>query len=275
LPELVAARGAQGLGFAAALIAAASYVAEIAPPRRLGQALGISGVLTLASQAVGPSVGELLEAQVGWSWVFRAAAIGGVMGAAIAAFLPRVDQHGGDREAGITRVWPALISTALAGFGFGAVWTFLADYAERVGVGGVTPFFIPYVIAAISTRIFLGHLSDVLGRRQVAIPALLGHAVALVALAQLAALWHLMAIGLVFGLAHGVYYPTLQAMIVEGSRGSRSRAIASSTFSFGGGIVVAAFSLGALAKHSGGYPSIYMVSAGAGVLAAAAVARRR
>ncbi|MCA9675657.1 MAG: MFS transporter, partial [Myxococcales bacterium] len=42
---LAAARGLQGLGFSAVLVGAAAYVAESAPLPRLGQALGIAGVL--------------------------------------------------------------------------------------------------------------------------------------------------------------------------------------------------------------------------------------
>ncbi|MBE7447983.1 MAG: MFS transporter [Kofleriaceae bacterium] len=148
--------------------------------------------------------------------------------------------------------------------------TFLADHGPRAGVGQVTPFFVAYVIAAISVRLFLGTLSDRIGRRQAATPALCGHAAILVAMAAVGATWHLVPIGLVYGFCHGIYYPTLQAMVVERSGGRRSRAISASTFAFGAGVAAAAFALGPVA-HAFGYPVIYLVAAGCGALAAALV----
>jgi MFS family permease len=270
LPGYTGARALQGAGFAAVLVAAAAYVAEIAPPGRLAQALGISGVLTLASQACGPALGELLEQQAGWSWVFRAGAAGGLGGALVALALAPAARPEGPPASGRVSAWPILVATGLAGFGFGAVWSFLADYAARVDIPRVTWFFAPYVASAISTRLFLGHLADTAGRRAVAVPALLGHAAALAAMAALGSTWHLIAVGLLFGLSHGLYYPTLQAMIVERGGEERSRAIAASTFSFGLGIALGAFGLGVVAKVAG-YPPIYLIASGAGIAAAVVV----
>lgn len=270
LPGYIGARALQGAGFAAVLVAAAAYVAEIAPPGRLAQALGISGVLTLASQACGPVLGELLERHAGWPWVFRAGAIGALAGALVALALPAAARPESPPAPGRVSAWPILVATGLAGFGFGAVWSFLADYATRVDIPRVSWFFVPYVASAIAARVFLGHLADTVGRRVVAVPALLGHAAALTAMAGLGASWHLVAIGLLFGLSHGLYYPTLQAMIVERGGEERSRAIAASTFSFGLGIAIGAFGLGAAAKAVG-YPPIYLLAAAAGISAAVLV----
>jgi MFS family permease len=274
-----AARAAQGAGFGAALVIVLAYVAEVAPRDRLAQALGFAGVLTLVSQAIGPLLGEVLERVAGWPWVFRAGAIGAALGAAVALFLPPAGD-GDERAASVTgrrSAWVPIAATALAGFGFGAVWTFLADYADRVGVGVVTPFFAAYVVAAVAARLVLGHLADTLGRRAVGVPSLLCHALALALLSALGAVWHLVGIGLLFGLSHGLYYPTLQAMIVERAPswgGARARAIAASTFSFGLGITASAFSLGVLAKAAG-YPPIYLVAGGLSVVAAAVLAAGR
>jgi MFS family permease len=274
-----AARAAQGVGFGAALVIVLAYVAEVAPRDRLAQALGFAGVLTLVAQAIGPLLGEVLERVAGWPWVFRAGAIGAALGAAVAAFLPQVGAASARATSVTVResAWVPIVATALAGFGFGAVWTFLADHADRVGVGVVTPFFAAYVVAAVGARLGLGHLADTLGRRAVGVPSLLCHAVALALLSTLGAVWHLVGIGFLFGLSHGLYYPTLQAMIVERApslAGARARAIAFSTFSFGLGITAGAFSLGVLAK-SAGYPPIYLVAGGLSVVAAAVLAAGR
>lgn len=264
-------RGLQGIGFAAVLVGAASYVAESAPLARMGEALGISGVLTLTAQAVGPAVAEELRA-LGWDWVFGTGVASGIAGAVVALALPPARRADAGDEAAATSAWGILAATALAGVGFGAIWSFLADYAPQVGIDRTTWFFVPYVIAAVSTRVFLGRLADRVGRRQAAAPALAGHAAILVVMVVLAAPWQLVLVGLVYGLCHGIYYPTLQAMIVERSGGRRSRAVAASTFAFGVGIIVAAFVLGPVAREAG-YPVIYGVASAAGAVAMVLVAR--
>ncbi|MCB9565045.1 MAG: MFS transporter [Kofleriaceae bacterium] len=269
---LAAARGLQGLGFSAVLVGAAAYVAESAPLPRLGQALGIAGVLTLSAQAAGPALGEALRDLAGWTWVFRVGAIAGLGGAVVALALPPVRRSDDDGDRAPRSARDVLAATALAAIGFGAMWTFLADYARQVHISRTTYFFVPYVLAAVSTRLFLGALSDRVGRRQAATPALVGHAAILIVMVVLSAAWQLVVVGLVYGLCHGIYYPTLQAMIVERAGGRRSRAIATSTFAFGAGVLIAAFGLGPVARAAG-YPTIYGLASAAGLAAAALIAR--
>jgi MFS family permease len=272
LAGFILGRALQGLGFACVLVGAGSYVAETAPVDRLAQALGIAGVLTLCAQAVGPAVGELACSLGGWHWLFRTAAICGLLGALPALLLPAIAASPPLPGAGGRSPWPILVATGLAGAGFGSVWSFLAAYTEEVGIAEVTSFFVPYVVAAISTRLFLGRLPDVVGRRQAATPALAAHGAVLVWMATLSSTRQLIAIGACFGLAHGVYYPTLQALVVERGR-DRSRAIARSSFAFTVGQVSAAYGLGVVARATS-YPVVYLVTGGASVIAAAIVWRR-
>lgn len=263
-------RALQGFGFAQVLVGAAAYVAETAPPGRLGEALGLAGVLTLAAQAVGPVIAAILRDTVSWGAVWWFGAGAGVAGAAVAIALPPVARHEAADDGPRGPAMAPLAATVLAGVGFGAIWTFLADHGPEAGAAYVTPFFVAYVVAAISVRLFMGTLSDRIGRRQAAAPALLGHALILVAMAFLGATWQLVPIGLVYGFCHGVYYPTMQAVVVERSGGRRSRAVAAATFAFGGGVTGAAFVLGPIAKACG-YPAIYLVAAACGAVAAGLV----
>ena len=263
-------RALQGFGFAGVLVGAAAYVAETAPPGRLGEALGLAGVLTLAAQAVGPVIAAILRDTVGWSAVWWFGAGAGVAGAAVAIALPPVARHAAADDGPRGPAMAPIAATVLAGVGFGAIWTFLADHGPEAGAAYVTPFFVAYVVAAIFVRLVMGTLSDRIGRREAAAPALLGHAVILVGMAGLGATWHLVPIGLVYGFCHGVYYPTLQAVVVERSGGRRSRAVAAATFAFGAGVTGAAFALGPIAKAFG-YPAIYLVAAACGAAAAALV----
>ncbi|MBP8806067.1 MAG: MFS transporter [Kofleriaceae bacterium] len=271
MASFTAARAIHGAGMAAIMIGATAYVAETAPAERLGQALGVAGVLTLVAMALGPALAQLLHDVGGWAWVWQAGIVSGVAAAALALTLPPIGDHAVGPSPAAARPWPALITTTLAGVGFGAIWSFLADYGPRAGAPVVTGFFTAYVAAAVTARLALGGLSDRVGRAAVVVPALLGHAVALLAMSRLGAGWHLVAIGVLYGLCHGVYYPALQALVVERAGGHRGAAIAASTFAFGLGLVVASFGLGALARAVG-YPAIYLVAAAAGLAAAGVLA---
>ncbi|RMH44461.1 MAG: MFS transporter [Deltaproteobacteria bacterium] len=269
----VAARVVQGSGFAAVLVSGSAYVAEIAPPARLAQALGFAGVLTLAAQAVGPAFGEWIVAAAGWRWLFWSGSIAGVAGAALGALLPpiRDGQRAGAAAPPAARATAAVVAMALSGFGFGSVVGFLAAYADAASVGAVSPFFTAYVAAAIAARLALGHLADTRGRRATATPALVGHSMALAVLAALSSPWQLVASGGLYGLCHGIYYPSLQAQIVERAPAdARARAVATSTLAFGGGAFCAQLGLGVVA-NAWGYPAIYAIAAAAGVAAAGAV----
>jgi len=263
-------RALQGLGFANVLVGAAAYVAETAPPGRLGEALGLAGVLTLAAQAVGPVIAAIVRDLSGWTAVWWFGAGAGIAGAAVAIALPPAERHADADDGPRGPAMAPLAATVLAGVGFGAIWTFIAVHGPRAGVENVTPFFVAYVIAAISVRLFMGTLSDRIGRRAASTPALCGHAVILVGMALLGATWHLVVIGLVYGFCHGIYYPTLQALVVERSGGRRSRAVAAATFAFGAGVTGASFALGPIA-HAFGYPIIYVVASACGAVAAALV----
>lgn len=277
LPALAAARAAQGMGWAGALVGASMVVTELAPPGRLGQAIGIAGILTLVAMAVGPLLGELILSHAPPPWLFRTAAVISLAGAATAAALPGAvaDRRGDGREWLFAVFRPgtrqALGATFAVAAGFGAIVGFLADYTALEGLGGIAPFFDAYVAAAILARLTCGGLSDRVGRHPVLLPALAGQALSLVGLAVIGARWHLVPLGLVFGFSHGMYYPALQALIFERSPDAlKARAVASSNFAFALGMAVAQLGGGAVAKRAG-YPAAFGLMAALGLAGAVLV----
>ena len=165
-----------------------------------------------------------------------------------------------------------LLATLLAAGGFGAVYAFLSDYATLRHLPSVTPFFNAYVGSAIAARLLLGGLSDRAGRHTVLIPALVCQGLGLAGLALAHTSWHLIPIGMTFGFSHGLYYPTLQALIVERSpEALRPRAVASSNFSFSLGMTASAFANGLVAEHLS-YPAVFVAVGAASILAGGVVA---
>lgn len=69
---LVAARVAQGLGAAVMMALAMALVGETVPKARAGSAMGLLGTMSAVGTALGPSLGGLLIAGLGWRAIFLA-----------------------------------------------------------------------------------------------------------------------------------------------------------------------------------------------------------
>jgi EmrB/QacA subfamily drug resistance transporter len=67
---LISARVVQGLGAAIMLALAMALVSEIVPRQRTGSAMGLLGTMSAIGTALGPSLGGLLIAALGWRAIF-------------------------------------------------------------------------------------------------------------------------------------------------------------------------------------------------------------
>jgi EmrB/QacA subfamily drug resistance transporter len=67
---LIAARAAQGIGAAIMMALAVALVSEAVPKARTGSAMGLLGTTSAIGTALGPSLGGLLIAALGWRAIF-------------------------------------------------------------------------------------------------------------------------------------------------------------------------------------------------------------
>jgi EmrB/QacA subfamily drug resistance transporter len=67
---LVAARAAQGMGAAVLMTLAMAFAGDAAPKGRAGSAMGLLGTMSAAGTALGPSLGGVLIASLGWRAIF-------------------------------------------------------------------------------------------------------------------------------------------------------------------------------------------------------------
>ncbi|TWB34591.1 MFS transporter [Nitrospirillum pindoramense] len=70
LGVLVAARAAQGLGASAMMVLALAFVSGSVPGDRVGRAMGLMGTMSAVGTALGPSLGGVLIAVLGWRAIF-------------------------------------------------------------------------------------------------------------------------------------------------------------------------------------------------------------
>jgi EmrB/QacA subfamily drug resistance transporter len=67
---LIAARAAQGLGAAIMMALAMAFIGETVPKARTGSAMGLLGTMSAIGTALGPSLGGVLIAALGWQAIF-------------------------------------------------------------------------------------------------------------------------------------------------------------------------------------------------------------
>jgi MFS family permease len=274
-PFVYALRMVQAIAFAMVYVAGSAMTVDLAPDERLGEALGYFGLTGLAANAVAPAVVEELAAGPGWPAAFAAAAAAALVCALlglgfresptrhirrtpttpIAALAFRADQCRGG------------LVMACIGAAFSALFVYHQLYALELGIFQVRVFFVNYALAAVVARLAFGTVGDRWGRRRVSIVALALYTLATFSMMELSALG-LGIIGAGFGLAHGIFYPTFSALVVEPLDARvRGKALALLQAWFNLGIALAASALGVLAETSG-YRDVFAV---AGLCCAAAL----
>jgi MFS family permease len=283
-PLVYLLQGCTSAAFVLAYNASAALLSDYAPPAKLGQAIGWVGGANVFMHAIATMVAEPLANEHGWPAVF----ILGIASGSAALLISFGMRESPARPAASAVIASApatgprptlfaiLFTALLMGGVFVAVFGFVQPYAIREGASEVRGFFIGFTISAVGCRVLLGGLGDRLGRRVVSVWMLVGYGVSSFLMRELDPDL-LVVYGLVFGAAHGILYPTLNALVLEvlpGARRGLGMVLYNGAFNVGGS--VGSLGWGLLAKHHG-YPRIYDV---AGVLALAAatillVGRRR
>jgi MFS family permease len=267
-PLIYGLRLVQGLAFSMAFVAGATLAVDQASPERLGQTIGIFGLTMLSMNAVAPAVMEEIAARGGWPTAFATAA-GGALLCALLSLLVHAGPHRANREAGLASLWQvarrpeqirAAVVISLVGACFGTLFVFHQLYALELGITRIRVFFVAYAVTAMFARIAFGNLGDRLGRHRVASVtlALYGSgSLAMIALAEVG----LAPLGALFGLAHGIFYPTYNATLVADS-GATERGKVMALFQgwFNAGLAGGSFLLGFVADARG-YPTVFCLAA--------------
>jgi MFS family permease len=269
-PYLYAVRALQGVSYTLYFVGAGTLVADLAPASRLGQALGWFGAGGLLMNAIATLIAERVAQRFGWHAVFYGAAASGFCGALLALRLREPERAPPTAKlpaapaphavSAVTGRAAVLWGAAAGGASFGAMFTFTQPLALALGDSNISPLFAGYTAAALLVRLGFGNLADRLGRARVGGGALGVYAVVVASTAGLARGW-LGPLGLGFGLAHGAFYPSLNALALEGTpRGERGTVGAWFNAAFNAGVLLVTFCLGQVAQ-SYGYRVVFLLVA--------------
>ncbi len=277
-PSVYLLRALQGAAFTTFMSTTSTLVVELAPPARLGQALGLQGAANLVTNAIGPALAEPLAHSWGWQPVFLLSALCSLLAAAgvwTLAEPPRAQRaRSRQREMFDARSLPFFYASSVVGVGFGTVVTFYQPLALELGAVEVGGLFIGYTITAVLVRVGFGAWLDRVQRRSLALVSAALYSLVVLGTAGLQPSW-LMPLGLVLGLAHGTLFPVLSALVVEGSQPElRGARLAYFNGSFNVGMVASTLGFGALASVIG-YRWIFVVAGALSLSALPFLARTR
>ncbi|MCX9012124.1 MAG: MFS transporter [Candidatus Methanoperedens sp.] len=237
--SLLLLRVFHGIGWGAATTAASTLIADIAPPGRRGEAMGVFGISSNVAMAIGPTLSFLLLYASGIPDFPRLFTIG----AAIAlvslllvlpiseAVVARPKTSLFSREALLPSVLMFTVSLT-----YGSIVSFLSLFVQKEGAGNPGIFFSVLAVTLILVRALAGKLSDIRGRKSVIIPGMLIITLGLWVLAMAGSLRIFLAAALLYGLGFGLVHPAMMAFLVD-RVGEKGRGAAMGTFT-------AAFDLG-------------------------------
>lgn len=144
LPTLIAARAVQGMGAAAMMALTMAFVGETVPKDKTGSAMGLLGTMSAIGTALGPSLGGLLIAELGWRTIFLINLPLGILTLILARRYLSADRQPKADRAGLDTVGTLLLVLTLAAYalamtsgrgGFGPLnMTLLAVAAAGVGL---------------------------------------------------------------------------------------------------------------------------------------------
>ncbi len=223
-----------GVAFSAVFNAGAALTVDMAPPTRRAEALGYFATAMLVTNALGPTLAELIADAWNWQAVFWSCSLCAFVGLMAASGLNRVSPR--SAKISVTSVTSpkgvvslaligAYVGGAAMGVGTGTSKTFLPALLVDSALP-LAPYFLAYTAGAFVQRTVFGWVPDRFGgtwawrdRRLVRLPgsmlAMGCYSVALFLPSQVDALDHIYWLAPLVGMAHGMAYPALSALAVD------------------------------------------------------------
>ena len=246
-----------GVFWSGLLSSSSSYIVDIIPQSRRAEGLGYSGFASILAVAVAPWIGLYVFDRGGWWLVCVEAAVLNILMAIIAWRLPPDKRHVDHapslhpRDLVEWRVLLGAVTLFLYSFSYGGITSFVAVYAEQVGVPRAL-YFTVFCLATIATRPFIGRSADRIGHAKLIVPCLvlivLG--VGLLAIAGDRAMFVVSA--LLFGVGFGSAYPLFVSHLMHHvAENRRTATFGAMIGAFDTGIGTGSIAIGWISEHYG------------------------
>lgn len=246
-----------GVFWSGLLSSSSSYVLDIVPASRRAEGLGYSGFASVMGIAIAPGVGLWLFDTGGWSLLCLEAATLNAIMLALAWILPPDTPHEHPRSmrpADLVewRVLRGAFTLFLYSFSYGAITSFVAVYADQVGVTPRALYFTAFCLTILVTRPFIGRYADRVGHARLIVPCLAMIVLGVWILAAADSRTMFLVSALIFGVGFGSAYPIFVAHLMrhvdERRRGATFGALIGA---FDTGIGTGSIVVGWISEHYG------------------------
>lgn len=281
-----------GISLAAVVTAASTYVADVAPPSRRGEAIAYFGLANALGFAIGPALGGFIittnllnefdgffTARLSWlsgahtgeyhfTTLFLVATAIALATMLLVTRMPesRPANAGTGRRIswgdlfGRAALFPATISFTTS-FSFAAMVTFLPLWAREQGLQNPGAIFIVYAAAIILMRLTIGRRIDRVSRSAVIIPSILATVATLVVTASATNVAMLFIAAGLWGIGAGGFQPAMMAFMVDRTPPEiRGRSMGTFTMGNDLGLSIGSFLLGIVIEVSS-FRVAYIVAA--------------
>ena len=222
---LVVARLVVGLGDGWVFTAGVTWIVDLTPAERRGQAIGIFGLSIWGGLALGAVIGEGLYQAVGYDAVWAFATLAPLLGLLACSFVRPGDAHldaavpagrGLDLRNLVPRAaWRPGAALALSNAGYGTMSAFVVLLLQERGIGHGATAFTLFATSVVLTRVILGRLPDRIGPRLTAVGAGTVQAAGMIVLGT-AQTWPVAAAGaVIMGAGTSLVFPSLALMVVR------------------------------------------------------------
>jgi MFS family permease len=261
-PVMLALVLVHGLFWSGLLSASAAYLTHLLPEGRRAEGISYWGLSSVAAIAVAPPIAFWIMQHGGWRWICISCGTLNLVMGAIAYALPedRIETQL-DLPLARPRAQPSLVewrvlvlsfTLFLYSFGYGAITSFSAMYADALGISPKSIYLTMLAVVILLTRPLSGSLADRIGYRRVFMPCLVLIAAGLALLSAASSLTWLIASAIVFGVGFGTAYPVFVAYVMRDvSASRRGAAFGAILAAFDTGIGTGSTTVGWLIGHAG------------------------
>lgn len=237
-----------------------TYVSDIIPADRRGEAMGLLGMIGSVGMAMGPAIGGMIARAYGLNVMFYLSSAFGLIAAAIVLGMKETLQAKrsfkfsmfkiGRHDLFEPRVLLPCVIMGLTYYAYGVMLTLLPDFAEHVGIFRKELLFTYFTIASILIRVVGGRASDKYGRVPVMMATTMVVMISMLMIAVAETQTMLIAGMILYGLGQGSVSATLLAWGTDLSEERhKGRALASLYIFMEFGIGVGALASGWLYSH--------------------------
>lgn len=235
--------------------ATAAYVADLVPPGKWGEAMGVHGICFSTGLAIGPAIGSTITDHFSIDILFYCSSLFALLSIVILANMKETlsgkvkfnVRHLKINRNDIIewRVIPSVLIIFMSYISYGAILTIISDWSAHLGTTNKGLFFMVFTLTSLLIRFVAGKTSDRYGRVPIIKISLAVLATSTIWIGMANTAVSLMLASALYGVATGMLSPTVSAWTVDLSEPTkRGKAMATMYIALEAGIGLGALLAG-------------------------------